>query len=107
MKPIFKKKYKLFKTPEYQEWLSEQTFKAQVQIAERLSKIELDNYFGDHKPLTDSIWELKWINGRRIYYGYITELNILFLLGGNKNGQDKDITKAKKIFKKYSEKKNN
>jgi hypothetical protein len=31
-------------------------------------------------------------------------LNILLLLGGNKNGQDKDIKQAKKIFRKYVEK---
>ena len=94
-------KYKIYKTPEYQEWLEEQLAKAQVQIEDRLSKIETDGYFGTHKHLENSLWELKWLNGRRLYYVYIPEKQILLLLGGNKNGQSKDITKAKKIFKKH------
>ena len=50
------------------------------------------------------ISELKWDNGRRIYYAHLVQQNILLLLGGNKNGQDKDIRKAQKIFTKYVEK---
>jgi putative addiction module killer protein len=45
--------------------------------------------------------ELRWKNGRRVYYAEIPERNILLLLGGNKNGQDKDIHQAKKLFDKY------
>lgn len=103
MKIVSSKKFKLFKTPEYQSWLDKQTLKTQAQIAERFSKIELDGYFGEYKSLNDGVWELKWKNGRRIYYAYIEELNILILLGGNKNGQNKDITLSRKIFKKYIE----
>lgn len=103
MKLKIKKSYTLYKAPEYQAWVENKPFKSQIQITERLSKIELEGYFGDHKPLSDLIWELKWLNGRRLYYAYISELNILLLLGGNKNGQSKDITKSKKIFKKYVE----
>jgi putative addiction module killer protein len=99
---INKKKYIFFKTPEYQTWLEQETYKSQVQIADRLSKIQTESYFGDHKFLKEDVWELKWTNGRRLYYAYLHELNIILLLGGNKNGQSKDITKAKKIFKKYS-----
>jgi putative addiction module killer protein len=100
---FLKRSYKLHKTPEYESWLLDQTDKEQAQISERLSKIELEGYFGAHKPVTDYIWELKWTNGRRLYYAYLAELDILLLLGGNKNGQDKDIPKAKKIFKKHTE----
>ncbi len=46
---------------------------------------------------------MHWKNGRRIYFSYIAELDIVLLLGGNKNGQDKDIKKAKNILKKYFE----
>jgi putative addiction module killer protein len=49
----------------------------------------------------DGILELKWKNGRRVYYATIPEKKILLLLGGNKNGQDKDIRQAKKIFDKH------
>lgn len=42
MRVVFKKAYKLYKTPEYGAWLEQQTLKSQVHIADRLSKIELE-----------------------------------------------------------------
>lgn len=95
--------YRFIKTPEYEKWLEEQTKKSQVQIAGRLSKIETDGHFGDHRDVGDDVSELKWRNGRRVYYAHIPEKNILLLLGGNKNGQSKDIHKAKKILKECTE----
>lgn len=92
-------KYNLHETEEYEEWRNKQTPKDQVQIAKRLDKIKDEGYFGDHKPLDEGVWELKWQNGRRVYYAFIKELDILLLLGGNKNGQDKDITKAIRLVK--------
>jgi len=93
--------YRIYNTPEYEAWLDEQPAKAQVQIRGRLAHIQDDGYFGDHKDVGDNIWELKWKSGRRIYYANIPERNILLLLGGNKNGQDKDIRQAKKIVQKH------
>jgi putative addiction module killer protein len=86
---------------EYDEWFEGETKKSQVQIADRLSNIENEGHFGIHKDLEDGVSELKWGNGRRVYYALIPEKNIILLLGGNKNGQDKDITQAKKILKRY------
>ncbi|MGB7127846.1 MAG: type II toxin-antitoxin system RelE/ParE family toxin [Candidatus Rhabdochlamydia sp.] len=68
--------------------------------------IKYDGYFGDHKSISyyekselkDKVWELRWKDGRRIYYAYIPEKKILLLLGGNKNGQNKDVSKAKTIY---------
>lgn len=93
------------KSPEYQQWFDVQNLKVQRQIAVRLAHIAVDGYFGNYKELDDEISELKWLNGRRIYYAYIEELNIILLLGGNKNGQSKDITQAKKIFFRYKKSK--
>lgn len=95
------KEYTIFNAREYDEWLEEQPAKSQVQIRERISKIRDNGYFGDHKDVENDVWELRWKNGRRIYYAYIPEKNILLLLGGNKNGQDKDIRQAKKILQKH------
>jgi putative addiction module killer protein len=95
------KAYTIYNTPEYDHWLEEQPVKSQVQIRARISHIQDDGYFGDHKNLEDEVWELKWKNGRRIYYACIQEKNVLLLLGGNKNGQDKDIRQAKKILCKH------
>lgn len=106
--------YRIILTEEFHEWLNQETPKSRYQIDARLAKIRLDGYFGTHKsvthletgPLKNQIWELKFNDGRRIYYAYIPEKNILLLLGGNKNGQSKDITKAKNIFVKNTKTKN-
>ena len=94
------RRYKIFTTPEYDEWLHEQTLKNQYQIEHRVHNIELEGHFGDHKSVSNdnTVWELRWKNGRRIYYSIFPEQNVLLLIGGNKNGQDKDITQAKNIY---------
>ncbi len=95
--------YKLIKAPEFEQWYEEQPLKSKFQIDDRLLRIAEEGHFGVHKDLSEEVSELKWDSGRRVYYSYLAEQNILLLLGGNKNGQDKDIRKAKKIFRKYTE----
>lgn len=98
--------YRILQTTEYDEWVESEPARSRVQINKRLSAIKFDGYFGDHKSISfyekgelkDTIWELRWNDGRRIYYAYIPEKKILLLLGGNKNGQSKDIAKAKNIY---------
>lgn len=98
-------KYLIYWAAEYNEWFNKEPPKSRFQIIDRLGKIEYEGYFGNHKHLDDEIWELKFNDGRRIYYVYLKNSNILLLLGGNKNGQDKDISKAKNIYRKRSLKK--
>lgn len=99
-----RKKYSIHRILEFRDWYDEQTEKAKVQIDDRLSKIQDEGYFGDYKSVTndDEVWELKWKNGRRVYFAYIPEDAILVLLGGNKNGQNKDINEAQKLYEKYT-----
>jgi putative addiction module killer protein len=92
-------RYDILATTDYSEWFYEQPAKSQVQILDRLAHIQNHGHFGDHKDVGEEEWELKWANGRRVYYAYIPEKKILLLLGGNKNGQDKDIRQAKKILR--------
>ncbi|MCE5315977.1 MAG: type II toxin-antitoxin system RelE/ParE family toxin [Parachlamydia sp.] len=99
-------RYRIIKTPEYEEWLAEETLKSQVQIEKRISNIEMDGHFGTIKDLEDELWELKWVGGRRIYYAYIPVAKIVLLLGGNKNGQSNDIKKARKILREYTKDEN-
>lgn len=94
-------KYKLLKTEEYDDWLEEQPARSRVQIADRLDKIKDEGYFGDYKNVRDNVWELRWKNGRRIYYSFIPVEQVLLLIGGNKNGQTKDINQAEKIYKEW------
>ena len=95
-------RYRLIKSAEYQEWIDSETSKSKVQIAKRLSNIEIEGHFGTiREDLGEGVCELKWANGRRAYYAHIPVANILLLLGGNKNGQNKDISQAKKILKRW------
>lgn len=97
--------YIIYETEDYKIWFKSQTLKSQRQILSRLLKITEENYFGHNKLLDNAgIWELKFNDGRRVYYVLIEpRLKILLLLGGNKNGQDKDIKKATAIFRKIRE----
>lgn len=97
---------RLKRTSEYIEWYESQRPKEKAQIAKRLTNIEEHGHFGAIRDLGDFLAELKWVNGRRIYYSVmeddIGDLTLL-ILGGNKNGQDADIKKARKVLKKYTE----
>lgn len=101
---IYRRRYKLFTTDEYDDWLFELTIKEQLQIDKRMRLIEVEGYFGDHKSVStdNDIWELRWNNGRRIYYAFREENHLLLLSGGNKNGQNGDISQAKSINVRYS-----
>ncbi len=73
---------KIYRTIEFIEWFSLESEKSKVQIDGRLSKIQDENYFGSHKFVGDDkaeVWELKWKNGRRVYYAYLPESQILVL----------------------------
>lgn len=96
-------KYTVYETGEYKEWTLTQTLKSQRQIYQRVLNIEEEGHFGHHKHLEKNLWELKFNDGRRIYYTIIPAEKIILLLGGNKNGQDKDIQKASKILSKINQ----
>ena len=95
-------RYRVFRTEEFDDWFEGQKKKTKQQIRTRIQYIEEYEHLGDHKHIEGEIWELKWKNGRRIYYAYLKDENILLLLGGNKNGQNKDIIQAKRILKTYT-----
>jgi putative addiction module killer protein len=102
---MFKKpiKFRISKVPEYNDWFDEQSLINQVLIKKRLARIESDGHFGNINKVGVVVWELKWENGLRVYYVYVVQQKILLLLGGTKNGQQKDINQAKRIFKKHCE----
>ena len=97
---------RLKRTSEYIEWYESQRPKEKAQIAKRLANIEEHGHFGSIRDLGEFLSELKWVNGRRVYYSIMEDDSgdlTLLILGGNKNGQDSDIKKARKILKKYVE----
>src|SRR5581483_12064838 len=98
--------YQILRDPKFEEWLRIQSERVQVQVLKRILRIEKHGHFGDHKSVSENeagylkrvIWELRWDDGKRVYYALIPTKRILLLLGGNKNGQDQDIAQAKNIF---------
>ena len=70
----------------------------------RIQKLEKDEHFGDCKPVGDGISELRinFAKGYRIYYKEKDGKIIILLVGGDKSTQDKDIKKAKEIWKKLN-----
>jgi putative addiction module killer protein len=95
-------RYTIYKTKEYEKWILRENEKSKAQIAQRVAAIQWDGYFGDAKNIGNGVFELRWKNGRRVYYEIIPEKNLILLLGGYKNDQKKDIAFVKKISKKYT-----
>ena len=84
---------------EFVKWLENQTDKTQLMIKSRLERLRIGEHWGSVNRF-DGLIELKWKSGVRIYV-YRSEIGTLIvLLGGNKNGQSKDIGKAKNILSK-------
>ena len=88
-----------FKIQKYLLWYNHQTEKTQYIIESRLKRISEENHWGLMNAF-DGLVELKWTSGLRIYTAKINGKLVVILLGGNKNGQKKDINQAKKILKK-------
>ncbi|HSX12547.1 MAG TPA: type II toxin-antitoxin system RelE/ParE family toxin [Rhabdochlamydiaceae bacterium] len=98
-------KYRVKETDEYVKWFNKEPKKSKQQIIKRVVKIRDEGHFGHiNDSLGEGLSELKFNDGRRIYY-IILHLPIdavILLLGGNKNGQTQDIKKAKSILRKIS-----
>ncbi len=91
---------KIKATKDYEKWFVELTDKEQAQIIKRLNSVEKHDYLGDINFLGEKLYELRWKNGWRIYF--IKHQSIMILLtGGKKNGQEKDIKKARLIMERY------
>lgn len=75
-----------------------------VRIRRRLDRLELGN-FGDMKSVEDGIYELRFHFGAgyRVYFTKIENVIIVLLGGGDKSTQQKDIKKAKKLWRKYKD----
>lgn len=94
-------KYSILKTDEFNDWLRGLPAKQRAIVLARIDLISL-GHFGNHKRF-DGLIELKWLNGIRVYTFVWGTVVIVILYGGNKNGQGRDIKKAKKIKKEVLE----
>lgn len=95
--------YFIEKTDEFDKWLRKlKDFRAKAKILFRIQKVESDEHFGDCEPVGDGILELKinYAKGYRVYFKEKDGKIILLLIGGDKSTQQKDIEKAKDIWRK-------
>jgi len=78
--------------------------KAKSKILFRIQKLENDEHFGDCKPVGDGIQELRinFSKGYRIYFKEKKGKILILLIGGDKSTQEKDIRKAKELWKKLN-----
>tara|TARA_R110002049_G_scaffold183328_5_gene351254 strand:+ start:197 stop:496 length:300 start_codon:yes stop_codon:yes gene_type:complete len=93
------------KTTEFDKWLKKlKALKAKAKILFRIQKLETDEYFGDCKPVGDGIREMRinFAKGNRVYFKEKDGKVIILLIGGDKSTQQKDIEKAKEIWKKLN-----
>ena len=91
------------KTSEFDKWIRKlKDIRAKSKKLFRIQKLEIDEHFGDCKPVGDGIREMK-INYAKGYRVYLKEKNnkiVILLIGGDKSTQQKDIEKAKNIWNK-------
>ena len=92
-------------TEEFSNWvrgLRDQV--AKVKILVRLQRLANGNP-GDVKPVGEGISELRIRHGAgyRVYYLQRGEMLAILLCGGDKDSQDRDIVKAKKIASEIEE----
>ena len=90
------------RTPEFMEWFDGLSLKDQLQIDSRIQRIRDHAHFGDAKNLGDGLAELRWKNGRRVYFSKTGSIMILLLSGGLKNAQKKDIQKARFLLERFA-----
>lgn len=94
-------KYELQSTQTFNAWLvrlKDPVIKNKV--LNRLDRVSNGN-FGDCKPLSGNLFELRFVFGAgiRIYYTIKGQQVVLLLVGGDKSSQSRDIEKAKTILK--------
>jgi len=90
------------KTTEFDKWIIKlKDLKSKSIILFKIQKLESDEHFGDCKPVGDGIREMRvnFGSGYRVYFKEKDGKIIVLLIGGNKSSQQKDILKAKEIWK--------
>jgi len=95
----------VFRTKEFVNWLRRlRDIDARARINLRIDRIVLTGNLGDTRPVGDGVSELRidYGPGYRIYFTKQDAVVILLLIGGNKSTQQRDIERAKELFKAYS-----
>ncbi|WP_169778806.1 type II toxin-antitoxin system RelE/ParE family toxin [Campylobacter curvus] len=75
--------------------------KIRTTITRRIDRIKYSDHLGDYKVLETNLYELRFFihSGIRIYFTLKGDELIILLIGGDKDTQTKDISKAREILK--------
>ena len=94
------------KTEEFDKWLKKlKDLRAKAKILFRIQKLETEEHFGDAKFVGEGIRELRinYAKGYRVYFKEKNGKIIILLIGGDKSTQQKDIQKAKEIWRRLKD----
>lgn len=93
-------KYELQMTRIFQQWLKKLDRTTRLKLLERLDRVSYGS-LGDCKTIANDLFELRCFfgGGIRLYFTIRQLQVVLLLVGGNKDSQERDIEKAKKILK--------
>ena len=94
---------KVVSSHEFNNWYEKATLREKAQVDARIARIEENNHLGDWKYIGDGLAELRWTNGRRIYFAKLKDKLILLLIGGYKNVQKKNLKEARALLKRYAD----
>jgi putative addiction module killer protein len=89
------------KTDIFVKWLvSLKDRRAKARVLARIDRLEM-GYFGDVRPVGEGVSELRifYGPGYRVYFIQRQSVLVILLSGGDKQTQQMDIAKAKKIAK--------
>jgi putative addiction module killer protein len=93
------------KTDLFVQWIDNlKDIRAKARILVRIDRMH-SGHFGDSRPVGGGIKELRifYGPGYRIYYTQYDADIVILLNGGNKNTQQRDIARAKKIAQEIEE----
>ena len=93
------------KTDIFVKWLgSLKDRRAKARVLARIDRLEM-GYFGDVRPVDEGVSELRifYGPGYRVYFIQRQSVLVILLSGGDKQTQQMDIAKAKKIAKQLEE----
>ncbi|MBI3284502.1 MAG: type II toxin-antitoxin system RelE/ParE family toxin [Burkholderiales bacterium] len=88
----------------FKEWLADLADRqARARVLVRVQRMAAGN-FGDCKPLTEGVWELRIDHGPgyRVYYTRTGGKLVLLLIGGDKRKQQADIDTAVAYLKDWN-----
>lgn len=88
-------------SPEFERWLRDRDAYGRLLLASRLDRIRRFDHFGDSRHLGGDLWELRWRGGMRVYYAVVEDdagVVAFMVWGGSKNGQKRDIARARNIL---------